>query len=172
MIKLFKKLRKLGLLKRSTISVIIISLIFQRIFRVSSRFPYLVHYTNLIAAPKGIHLYGDGVQAERCLALNTGIYLQGSNGINIHRSVLIAPGVKIISGNHDLNDFSKSSVYDSPINIMENCWIGANAIILPGVILKQNTIVAAGCVVTKSFKTGSIIVGGIPAKIIRVVESK
>lgn len=51
------------------------------------------------------------------------------------------------------------------INIGDNCFIGANSIILPGVTLMPNTIVAAGSVVTKSFK-GNVVVGGNPAKVI------
>lgn len=51
------------------------------------------------------------------------------------------------------------------INIGDNCFIGANSIILPGVTLMPNTIVAAGSVVTKSFK-GNVVVGGNLAKVI------
>lgn len=167
MIKSFRHLRRLGLIRRATISTIIINLIFQRIFRVSSRFPYLIHFTNLIAAPSKIHLYGDGVHAEACLALNTGIYLQGSNGIRIHRSVLIAPGTKIISGNHDVNNFSNPSLKAKTIEIMENCWIGANVTILPEVKLLPGTIVGAGSVVNKSFEKGKILIAGVPARIIK-----
>ena len=45
-----------------------------------------------------------------------------------------------------------------------------NSIILPGVILGDNTVVAAGAVVTKSFPQGYIVIGGNPAKIIKVIE--
>ena len=170
MIKLFKHLRKIGVLKRSTFSLIIINLLFQRVFRISSRFPYLVHFTNLISAPNKINLFGEGIHTEACLALNSSIYLQGSNGIKIHRNVLIAPGAKIISGNHDINNFSNPSLKAKAIEIMENCWIGANAVILPEVKLLPGTIVGAGSVVTKSFDKGNIIIAGVPAKIIRVLK--
>ena len=45
-----------------------------------------------------------------------------------------------------------------------------NSVILPGVFLGENTVVAAGSVVTKSFPQGYCIVGGVPAKVIKVIE--
>lgn len=50
--------------------------------------------------------------------------------------------------------------------IGKKCWIGMNAIILPGVKLGDNTIVGAGSVVTKSFPDGNLVIAGNPAKII------
>jgi acetyltransferase-like isoleucine patch superfamily enzyme len=51
--------------------------------------------------------------------------------------------------------------------IGKKCWIGMNAIILPGVQLGDNTIVGAGSVVTKPFPDGNILIAGNPAKIIK-----
>ena len=51
--------------------------------------------------------------------------------------------------------------------IGENCWLGMNSVILPGVSLGDNTIVGAGSVVTKSFMDGNCVIGGNPARIIR-----
>lgn len=52
------------------------------------------------------------------------------------------------------------------IKIGKNCFIGQNSLIMYGVELADNTVVAAGSVVTKSFLKGRILVGGNPAKII------
>ena len=101
------------------------------------------------------------------MALNGGIHIQASNGVFIDRSVLIAPGVKIISGNHDINDFSASALRRNPIVLLEGCWLGANSVLLPGVRLGAKTIVGAGAVVTKSFEEGNVIIAGNPAKKIR-----
>ena len=51
----------------------------------------------------------------------------------------------------------------------KNCWIGFNAVILPGVILGDNTIVGAGSIVTKSFESGHCVIAGNPAKIIKYI---
>jgi serine acetyltransferase len=65
------------------------------------------------------------------------------------------------SHNYEIHDEEK------PIVIGNNCWIGANAVILPGVEIGDHTIVAAGAVVTKSFPEGDCIVGGVPARVIK-----
>ena len=163
---MIKKLKLLGL-SRYTIGVFIVNWFFQRIFRINSRFPYLVHFTNKITDPKKVFLIGEGYHTKKCLLLNGGIYLGGSNGIHIHNTCLLANSVKIISGNHDFKSFDDKAIKESPVVIEKNCWLGAGAIILPGVHLKASTIVGAGAVVTKSFKQGNIIIAGNPAKIIK-----
>lgn len=59
------------------------------------------------------------------------------------------------------------SSYDLPVVIEDGCWIGANVTILKGVIIGRGSVVAAGAVVTKSCEPYSII-GGVPAKVIRM----
>ena len=164
---MFKRLKKKGLTK-NTLSTFCINWFFQKILRINGRFKYLVHFTNKITNPKKIILHGNGFDAQKCLILNGGIYLGGSNGIYIHKSCLIANSVKIISGNHDLKSFEAPSIKENPIRIEEGCWIGAGAIILPGVHLKKSTIVGAGSVVTKSFNEEKITIAGNPAKIIKL----
>ncbi|MEZ3485540.1 MAG: hypothetical protein K1W22_02795 [Lachnospiraceae bacterium] len=56
-----------------------------------------------------------------------------------------------------------------PIHIGKNVWIGANATILAGVSIGENAVVAAGAVVTKDVPDG-VVVGGIPAKIIKKIS--
>ncbi len=100
--------------------------------------------------------------------LSNGCYIQGMGGIEIGNYTIVAPGVGIISGNHDLYDYRKHEV--SKVIIGEYCWIGMNAVILPGVILGDHTIVAAGAIVNKSFEEGYCVLGGAPAKIIKKLE--
>lgn len=159
--------RELGYFRRSSIGLIMINVFLQRILRISGKCRYLIHFTSRATSGAGIELYGEGINAERCLAINGGMLLGGSNGIKIHRSVLIAPGVKFVSGNHDFSDFNMPTISSEPIVISENCWIGANAIILPGISLLPDTIVGAGSVVTKSPGEPGVVVCGNPAKIIR-----
>lgn len=86
--------------------------------------------------------------------------------ITIGHGTYIAPNVGLITANHDPLDPDKH-VAGAPIVIGKKCWIGMNAVVLPGVILGDHTVVAAGAVVTKSFPEGHCIVGGVPAKLLR-----
>lgn len=83
----------------------------------------------------------------------------------------MAPNVGIITTNHDILDPGKH-VPGKPIVIGDNCWVAMNAVILPGVVLGNGTIVAAGSVVTKSFPQGRCVIGGVPAKVIKLINEK
>lgn len=145
----------------------LVNFVFQHLLRITSRRVPLLHFTNVISADRGFQLVGSGVFAERCLRINGGIMIQASNGVRLDRSTLLGPGVKIVSGNHDLEDFSAPSAPGDPVEIGANCWIGANAVILSGVRLLPGTIVGAGSVVTRSVGEGNVIVAGNPARIVR-----
>ncbi|MCB0275013.1 MAG: hypothetical protein KDI06_09385 [Calditrichaeota bacterium] len=70
--------------------------------------------------------------------------------------------------NHEPDDYFSYREAE-PIEIGDNCWLGANSIILPAVRLGQHTVVAAGSVVTKSFPEGDVVIGGNPARVIKTL---
>ena len=93
-----------------------------------------------------------------------GCYFQNIEGkIYIGKGTYIAPNVGIITSNHNIDDLKKHKNGEDVI-IGENCWIGMNSVILPGVILGNHTVVGAGSVVTKSFEDGNCVIAGNPAK--------
>lgn len=139
--------------------IYLINIIFQRIFRINSQYSFMVHYTSYVSGSVTI---GKGVGVS--FASSGGCYIQGDNGIVIGDETIFAPGVKIISANHNRNDFTKWD-RTNPITIGSNCWIGANAVILPGVSIGNNAIIGAGAVVNKSIADRTIV-AGVPAKII------
>jgi len=88
--------------------------------------------------------------------------------IEIGNKVTITSGVKILT--HDgstwlINDDKGRRYLYKRVKIGNDVFIGVNSIIMPGVIIEDNVIVAAGSVVTKSIPTGKIV-GGNPARII------
>ena len=91
--------------------------------------------------------------------------------ISIGSYVDIGPKVYIGTGSHIIDPDGQRSagVGDSkPIIIKNGCWLGAGCLILPGVSINEKVIVAAGAVVSKNVPA-FLIVGGVPAKIIKVL---
>lgn len=139
----------------------LVNFIFQRIFRINGDVPWSVYYTSIVLNAEKIKI-GRGV--ARSFAVSGHCYVQGYNGIEIGDDAFFAPGVKILSANHNKRDFNLEKA--PPIQIGTHCWIGANAVILAGVTLGNNVIVGAGAVVTKSFPDNCVI-GGVPARVIK-----
>lgn len=118
-----------------------------------------------ISNDKNIHFHPDDLNNFQ----SPGTYFQNFKGhIYIGRGSYIAPNVGIITANHQLNDLD-AHTEGLDVKIGEKCWIGMNSVILPGVNLGNNTIVAAGAVVTKSFPQGKVVLAGVPAKIVKEI---
>jgi len=90
--------------------------------------------------------------------------------ITIGDNVLIGPKVNILSEEHPVNPTERKALMVKPVVIKNGVWIGAGATILPGVIIGENSIVAAGAVVNKDVPDNTIV-GGIPAKVIKKIDS-
>jgi acetyltransferase-like isoleucine patch superfamily enzyme len=156
---------RLYFVKRVGFGKLILNFIFQRVFRVNSHIPVSVNYTSTLIG-KGLNFELTNKNFLSSLASSNSLYIQSLNGIYIGNGVLIASGVKIISANHSTSE-DRESIVTNPIFIGENVWIGANAIVLPGVEIGDGCIVGAGSVVTKSFPESGLIIAGNPAKIIK-----
>ena len=144
--------------------VFIVNFVFQRLLGINRDCPWSVHYTSKVVAPQKLRVHPS---SRLSFAVSVNCYIQALNGVEIGEDTIFAPGVRIISADHselDLHDY----VRDEPIRIGKRCWIGANAVVLPGVELGDRVIVGAGAVVTKSFPGGCVI-AGVPAKVIRLV---
>jgi acetyltransferase-like isoleucine patch superfamily enzyme len=138
--------------------------VFQKILGFNRRVPWPVHWTSSIRPPSRI------VRGTRCPGLSMGCHIDGRNGIKLGINVRIGPRVSIISMNHDQYNFDKY-IECGPVVIGDNCWLATNSVILSGVELGAHTIVAAGSVVTKSFKEGNQVLTGIPARVVKQLES-
>ena len=110
--------------------------------------------------------FGRFIRIGRNVFINHGCSFLDLGGITIEDDVLIGPNVQLITENHPVKPSERKALDLKAILIKKNAWLGAGAIILPGVTVGENSVVAAGAVVTKDVPD-NVVVAGIPAKIIK-----
>ena len=95
--------------------------------------------------------------------------------VSIGNHVNLAQGITVTALNHNFTDTSKrideQGISTKQVTIGDDVWIGANAVILPGVTIGRHVVVAAGAVVTKDVPD-NCIVGGVPAKVIKELRDE
>ncbi|HBC32301.1 MAG TPA: acyltransferase [Clostridiales bacterium] len=136
---------------------------YQKILGFNREIPFPICPFTIVSNYNNIHFHPDNLDNFQ----SPGCYLQCSRAhIYIGHGTYIAPNVGIITANHDPYNLDKY-LEAKDVIIGDNCWIGMNSVILPGVTIGNQTIVAAGSVVSKSFVNGKCIVGGVPASLIK-----
>lgn len=110
--------------------------------------------------------YGKNTRFGKNIFINFGCTFLDLGGIEIEDGALLAPGVKLLSEGHPLEPCERKKLTAGKIHIKKNVWIGANATILAGVTVGENSVIAAGAVVSKDVPP-NVVVGGVPAKIIK-----
>ncbi|WP_158999118.1 acyltransferase [Pigmentibacter ruber] len=104
------------------------------------------------------------------------IHINAFQDVLIEKNVLIADRVHISDATHyydklDIPIIKQGAGFVAPVKLLEGCWIGVGAVILPGVTIGKHAIIGANAVVTKSIPDYAVA-GGVPAKIIKFRESK
>lgn len=112
--------------------------------------------------------FGNRVKFGENVFINHSAILSASGGIEFQDGVMVAPGVRIATINHDMNERHTIYTYGK-VTIKKNVWIGMNVTICPGVVIGKYAVVAAGAVVTKDVPDYAVV-GGVPAKIMRFQE--
>ena len=137
----------------------------QKVLGFNRSAPCPVGFSSIVSDHSKLHFADNEV-----LTLTTpGCYFQSIADITFGRGVWVAPNVGFITSNHDPENPDRHLPAE-PIRIGDNCWIGMNSVILPGVTLGPRVTVAAGSTVTMSFPEGHCVVGGTPAKILRTLS--
>jgi acetyltransferase-like isoleucine patch superfamily enzyme len=113
--------------------------------------------------------YGKNIKIGKNVFINFDCVFLDLGGITIEDNVMLAPKVSLLSEGHPLEPETRHALVPKPIHIKKNAWIGAGATILQGVTIGENAVVASGAVVSKDVPD-NVIVGGIPAKIIKTIE--
>ncbi len=136
--------------------------LFNRILGINRNIPWPTSSKCIISNSQNIIFHEDSINIFQSF----GCYFQNHKGIiDIGKNVHIAPNVGIITTNHDIYDL-ENHIDGKDVVISDNCWVGMNSVILPGVILGPHTIVGAGSVVTHSFADGFVVIGGNPARVL------
>ena len=112
--------------------------------------------------------FGNRVTFGKNVFINHSAILSASGGIEFQDGVSVAPGVRIATINHDFNNRHTIYTYGKVV-IKKNAWIGMNVTICPGVTIGENSVIAAGAVVTKDVPA-NVVAGGVPAKIIKELD--
>ncbi|MCR4911614.1 MAG: sugar O-acetyltransferase [Bacilli bacterium] len=112
--------------------------------------------------------FGNRVTFGKGVFINHSAILSASGGIEFQDGVSVAPGVRIATINHDFNNRHTIYTYGKVV-IKKNAWIGMNVTICPGVTIGKNGVVAAGAVVTKDVPDNAVV-GGVPAKVIKMLD--
>jgi acetyltransferase-like isoleucine patch superfamily enzyme len=112
---------------------------------------------------------GDEIRVGRNVFINQNCTFYDLGGLDIADDVMIGPNVSIITTGHPLGPSQRRAVtIGKAIVIERNVWIATGATIIGGVTIGENSVVAAGSVVTKDVPPNTLV-GGNPAQVIRSI---
>lgn len=112
---------------------------------------------------------GTDIRVGRNVFINQNCTMYDLGGIDIGDDVMIGPNVSLLTSSHPVEPAERRAhVIARPIVIERNVWIAAGATIIGGVTVGENSVVAAGSVVTRDVPRNRLV-GGNPAHVIRVI---
>lgn len=116
--------------------------------------------------------YGYNIYAGENVYFNVNCVILDSMKVAIGNNVFFGPAVHIYTATHPLNAIERRSVESSKaVSIGDDCWIGGNTVICPGVTIGSACVIGAGSVVTKDIPENSLAVGN-PARVIRKLNQE
>ncbi len=118
----------------------------------------------VIYAPEKLHL---GNQVD----IGENVVLRAGGGLTIGSRVLIAAGASVVTSGHPIAPPRFRHVVNEPIVIGDDVWIGANAVVLPGVTIGNGSVVAAGAVVSRDVPPFTVV-AGVPARVIKQISQE
>jgi len=129
----------------------------------------VLHVYNFRGLPHaGIRIGRDSLVGEYCV-------IRGSGGVSIGDRVYLSPAVHIYSSNHVFDDpdvcFVEQGITTQGVVIEDECWIGAQVVILDGVRVGRRSVVAAGAVVTEDVPPHTLV-AGVPARVVRQIDGR
>ena len=114
--------------------------------------------------------FGKNLRIGEHVFLNSGCRFQDQGGIEIGDGSLIGHNAVITTLNHELDPARRADMHPAPVTIGRDVWLGANVTVLPGVSIRDGSVVGAGSVVTKDVAPRTVVVG-VPARHIRDINA-
>ena len=116
---------------------------------------------------------GKHVRLGNYVYANFNLTLVDDGNIAIGDNVMFAPNVTVITATHPVLPSlrEKGLQFNVDVKICSNVWIGAGAIIMPGITVGENSVVGAGSVVTKDVPPNTVVVGN-PARVLREIGER
>ena len=112
---------------------------------------------------------GTDIRVGRNVFVNQNCTFYDLGGLDIADDVMIGPNVSILTSSHPLEPSQRrASVIAKPVAIERNVWIAGSVTIIGGVTIGENSVVAAGSVVTRDVPPNTLVAGN-PARIIRSI---
>ena len=126
-----------------------------------------------IETPFHSNFGGRNVHFGKYVYANFNLTLVDDTHIYVGDYTMFGPGVTVATAGHPIQPDlrQKGMQYNAPVRIGKNCWIGAGAIILPGVTIGDNVVIGAGSVVTKDIPSNVVAVGN-PCRVLRSVGER
>ena len=117
--------------------------------------------------------YGDFIEIGEATFINHNAYLMDGGGIRIGSHCFIGPNCGMYTAQHPLIAEERNRGFERalPIEIGDDCWIGADVTILPGVRIGKGSVIGAKSVVTKDVPDGAIVAGN-PCRVLRYITEK
>lgn len=126
-----------------------------------------------IEPPLHTNLGGKHVHFGNNVYANFNLTLVDDTHIYVGDNTMFAPNVVVATASHPIDPSlrAKGLQFNLPVRIGKNCWIGAGALIMPGVTIGDNTVIGAGSVVTKDIPANVVAVGN-PCRVLREVSDR
>ena len=126
-------------------------------------------YHSFLLIPPFYTTGGVDITVGRNVFVNQNCTFYDLGGLAIGDDVMVGPNVSIITSGHPMEPSQRRAcVIAKPIVIERNVWIAAGATIIGGVTVGENSVVAAGSVVTRDVPPNALA-GGNPARVIRSI---
>lgn len=115
--------------------------------------------------------FGKNITIGDNVFINAGCKFQDQGGVYIGDGTFIGHNVVLATLDHDIDPEKRHMLHSAPIRIGKRVWIGSNVVITKGVNIGDNSVIAAGAVVTKDIPA-NVLAGGVPAKVIKEIKDR